>query len=127
MREKYFLSPILSDEEFEFFHKKFLSDPTFQIARIRFPLKGIQLDSDNVGLDENGNEITGEYIWTRDTWNILHELSKVDSSDFNFETKRGINLVIKKINGKGFGIATEEKYQCINGKWYLIYYKSIDL
>ena len=95
--------------EFESIYEKFITDSIFQIAHIKFPVKGCYSDYD------------GDIEWTRDKWNfmqtkiekVIKETSdsiivKQDTSNFSF----GLYCL-------DCGFSFEMEFNKFNDTWYL--------
>jgi len=99
----------IKDEDFEVFLDKFNSDSTFQTSRINFPIKTIQLDTEN--LKEN----TIEYNQSN------YHLSKIDKQSKYYKIEKVIMSDSAKVYLKGIdnGIYIEFFFFKKNGIWKL--------
>ena len=104
------------DESFDSFYDRFHEDPDFQISRVSFPLEGEYVT------------IEGGEPWTREEWE-LHKQKVTDISDPEYDTEinRKDTEVIDKVWLRDSGFSIERRFQKINGKWYLVYYESVNL
>ncbi len=94
-------------EDFDVFYERFHIDSSFQMSRLRFPLKGT---------DEFAKE------WTPKNWALLKgKIFDVDTAMFKVDFKKTDTEFMQKawINSSGF--MTECKFELIEGKWYLVY------
>lgn len=113
------------DISFNKFYEKFVMDRSFQLSRIKFPLKGKYLDGETISLDDTASNL--DYTWNRDNWDLIKKVEKLDESLYNFKQIETDTLVVRKIEGKGVGFKFEETYKKIDHKWYLVYLVSFDL
>lgn len=104
-------------ENFDSFYKRFHSDSSFQYARIKFPLRGINTDESDEG-------DTLDYYWRRENW-VLHRLP--DLNKVKVEAVKSDTLVREKITTDDPGFYFEREFTRIGGKWYLTYYADINL
>lgn len=110
-----------NSENFNEFYSKFHSDSLFQVERITFPLKGYKRTT-----DDDPEKIDSVYYWQKNTWE-MHKNITIDSSVFKEEKVVNNNLIIHRVSIPNSGFLIERHFQLINGKWYLIYYKDIDI
>lgn len=104
-----------SGENFETFYDKFMTDSTFQISRIPFPIEGIPENPTDLDL------INGFY-WTQDNWDMQLELD-YESQGFERELIDKGALKVEFIRVPGLaGMEFERRFMLMDGKWNLIYY-----
>lgn len=105
-------------EDFEVFYERFMTDSTFQLSRIEFPLEGLPTGADSATL-HNG------YYWTEDNWTI-HQ--KVDYAAMGYD--RIVDetpMLIKETFVDGRGVGGQRRFALKGGKWYLIYFASLNI
>ncbi len=103
-------------EDFQTFYTKFLKDGAFQLSRIQFPLDG--------DISEDGRMISDKI--EKEDWELLiGSIYDVDTTEYRVEIKEDPKDVFHRIYIPDSGIDIVSKYQNINNKWYLVYYKSI--
>lgn len=120
-------------KDFAEFSKKFYSDSLFQISSINFPLKG----SYNIAVPITEKNAMGDSIisdWKKKDWRMItnnyfpNNEGKVviDNSNYIREIKiRTKSAVIRTyIQDSGFEVI--EKYAFRKGKWYLVYFSSMN-
>lgn len=107
-------APKIFCENFEIFHEKFITDSTFQMSRIQFPLKGLPAGADKVHF-ENG------YYWTKENWDI-HIKTDYEAEGYKLELITRPSYVTETLVHPD-GFALERRFMRMeNHKWYLIYY-----
>lgn len=102
-------SDIIQDEDFENFFERFNNDSIFQVSRVDFPIKVIELDTDNLKEDTLELNQTNYYF---------QEIAK-ESRDYNIEksiSKDSTKIILKGIDN---GIYKEIFFFMDNGKWKL--------
>ena len=106
---------------FSSFYKKFLSDSSFQMTRINFPL-----DGENVyGYGEND-----VLYWTKDNWikyGGVRNIYEIDKSRYSVEINESEHEVIHYYFIENSGFSIEYKYAKIKGEWFLVYLSIIDV
>ena len=96
-------------ENFDEFYQKFLSDNSFQLERVQFPLRGSKIV--DIGEEEQ---------WTKDDWQYLEgDINEVDKSIFDVEIIVEDNKVTHKVSVPNSGFQMREIYELIDNKWYL--------
>jgi len=112
--------PILAQEKPENFNEfvfKFLTDSTFQVHRIRFPLLTARLNLETLSLDT--------LVESRISWRFLgnphpNENSRMQIYD-NFErVLRQTGERVVSFEGIENGIDSSLYFKLIKGKWYLV-------
>lgn len=102
-------------EDFKTFYPKFLKEESFQLSRINFPLEG--------EIVEEGLEVSP--IQKKD-WNMLQgSVYEVDRNEYKVEIQEDSTEVYHRIYIEDSGVDIGMRYKRIEGKWYLIYYRSI--
>lgn len=106
----------LEVEDFDTFYEKFLTDSTFQMSRINFPLQGWSSNADSLQLAEG-------FFWKKSEWAVHKKVG--NENDF----KRHMNVsdvLIKEIfymNVSNGNIGYERRFMVNEkGEWYLIFY-----
>ena len=102
-------------EDFKTFYTKFLQDEHFQLSRINFPLDG---------------EIVEDVLETspiqKTDWKMVRiSVYEIDRNEYKVEIEEDSTHVHHRIYVEDSGIDIDLKYKQIEGKWYLVYYKSI--
>ena len=106
-------------EDFENFNKKFHSDKNFQMSRIKFPIKGELITTEE--------SITK---WTEKNWQFVNrQVTLGEWKDNGLEHKliKTENEVFEKIWVENAGFSLERKFQLIENKWYLVMYKEVSV
>lgn len=96
-----------ADEDFDAFEEKFVSNPRFQMLRIKF---------ENLGYNGEGEK------WTQENWSIFKNKpsSMQHSSEYKYEQKLSETLCVQRIWIPDSEFTLEYTYFKINGKWYLV-------
>lgn len=103
-------------EDFDVFYDRFHQDRQFQMERVQFPLEGRNVDAD------------GERSWTRDTWEMhKQKVTAISEPGYDTEIIRKQNEVTDKVKLRDSGFYAERHFEKIRGKWYLVYYESVNL
>lgn len=112
-------------EDFETFYKRFISDPEFQLTRVKFPSPVMILNLETAGEDTM-------YV-SKDEWEFsnyeIGEPHKIIIYD-NFDRKnsgknKNTGERVVSFVGTNNGINYHIYFKLMNGKWYLV--KTIDL
>lgn len=104
------------DEPFDAFYDQFHSDAEFQLSRVQFPLEG-----ELVSID-------GGEPWTKEDWEPhLQKVTEISDPDYDTELVKKDNEVIDKVWLRDSGFSIERRFQKIKGKWYLVYYQTVNL
>ncbi|MEL6988987.1 MAG: hypothetical protein AAGK97_14335 [Bacteroidota bacterium] len=104
---------------FKAFYKTFLSDSSFQMSSISFPLEGIP----NVQEVENAED----FKWEKESWK-LHKALNDPHDEFLTEFKSlGDNLVVEVIKHKTYALKMERRFAKTSEGWKLIYYQDFNL
>lgn len=117
---KYFSNNRASEvEDFDTFLERFLTDETFQMSRINFPLQGLPKEVDSLAASKG-------FFWQEKDWD-MHK--KVDYESLGLERKliRGGKFLIREVLLHPQGVGYERRFM-INkeGKWFLIYYSDVN-
>jgi hypothetical protein len=96
-----------STESFETFYEKFVSDDSFQLERVKFPVKG-----------ENITDYDESEQWTADNWIYLDHIDDSDK-ELTVETDETESRVDHKIYLPNSGFSVSYSFELIDGKWYL--------
>lgn len=102
-------------EDFKAFYAKFLVDDNFQLSRINFPLEG-EIVEENIDVSP---------IQKTDWSMIRGSVYEVDRNEYSVEIEEDSTQVHHRVYIEDSGVDIDMKYKRIDGKWYLIYYKSI--
>lgn len=103
-------------ENFDAFYEQFHEDSAFQMKRITFPLEGRYVD------------IEGEKKWSRQDWEMHRQkVTAISEPDYDTEIIRKDDVVIDKVKLKDSGFYVERRFELKKGKWYLVYYESVNL
>lgn len=105
------------EEKFADFDKRFHSDSLFQISRIVFPLKGGIID----GFDRKS--------WLKKDWQMIKipVIKTTVGSDYKLQTSFNDTLVTEKVWIESSGFSFERHFKNIEGKWFLIFCKDVNL
>lgn len=106
------------DESFDQFFDRFHADSAFQMSRIQFPLPG--LDTDKMEMEDT------VYHWTPDKWELHHDFN-LDTTDYIVEKNISDSLAVEKIYLENSGFIVERTFKKIDGMWFLVYFKNINL
>lgn len=104
-------------EEFDDFYDNFLSDQTYQLERIQFPLRG----KSPLPGDQNP-----DFRWERADW-VIHKPIDTKSTGFRSEwVQLGDGLMVEKITNENQSYGMERRFARLgDGEWYLIYYAAL--
>lgn len=93
-------------EDFDQFYSKFHKDGTFQISRLKYPLKG-------------HNDLGKK--WTKNNWMLMKgTIYDVDKTQFKVEYKKTDTSFYQKVWIDGSGFKSEHRFELIEKKWYLV-------
>ena len=106
-----------ADEGFDTFYDRFMTDSTFQLERIRFPLPGQKFT-------EQIEDST--YQWSREGWQMLSE-PQIDAAHFTRNLAVTDTLATDEIAGKNSGFYFKMVYRPVKRKWHLVYMVDRDL
>ncbi|WPP48856.1 hypothetical protein [Catalinimonas niigatensis] len=98
-------------ENFDVFYEKFLSDSSFQMERIQFPLPGIKTIED---------EEDSTYQWTKEEWVMLKE-PDLEGTEFKRNLQVSDTLATDEIFTENAGFYFKMVYEPIKRKWHLVY------
>ena len=102
-------------EDFSIFYERFLTDSTFQLSRINFPLEGLPASADKA-------DFMNGYYWTADKWDIHIKIDyEADGYTRNMTELDGYIREIL-VHSQGWGL--ERRFMQVDGKWNLIYYSA---
>jgi hypothetical protein len=97
-------------ENFDTFYNKFHSDSLFQMARIKFPLEGQNID---------GFKKTK---WVKANWIMLKtKIYDVDTTKFITNYKKSKTDFIAQCHTEDSGFSSEYRFKIIKNKWHLVY------
>ncbi|MEQ9304522.1 MAG: hypothetical protein RJQ14_11480 [Marinoscillum sp.] len=104
------------DESFDEFYERFHEDEDFQIQRVRFPLEGEYVS------------IEGGEPWTKEDWEPhVQKVTDISDPDYDTEIIKKEQEVIDKVQLRDSGFSIERKFRLIEGKWFLVYYQTVNL
>ena len=97
-------------EDFDKFYDKFHADSTFQMSRIKFPLKGASTNLDT------------STPWTPQNWQMLRtRIYDVDKSQYKVKYSKTETSFTQKVWVEGAGFCNECRFELVDGKWFLVY------
>lgn len=108
---------IAISESFEEFYEKFHSDSSFQMNRIKFPLKGYNYDETYSPISEIDYS---NYEWKKSEWEIHSKPIASDSLKVERIVKK--EEVEEVITIPNSGTEIVRKFTLIDGKWFLVFY-----
>lgn len=108
-------SDVIQAEDFEEFYQKFITDESFQLSRIEFPLDGYETDSDTTIYWDSPAD------WTFLTGSVYD----VDTTEYKVEITYSPIRVVHKIYIEDSGFGATLEYELQDGKWYLVMYDSM--
>lgn len=101
-------------EDFDAFYEKFMTDSTFQMSRINFPLQGWSSNADSLTLADG-------FYWQKSDWNI-HKKTNYEEGGYKQDLLKSDVLVKETLYMKGVNIGYERRFMVdTNGKWFLIF------
>lgn len=104
------------DEPFDSFYTQFHEDVDFQLSRIQFPLEGELVNID------------GGEPWIKEEWEPhVQKVTDITDPEYDTEIIRTEELVTDKVWLRDAGFSVERRFQKIDGKWYLVYYQTVNL
>ena len=104
------------DESFDTFYDQFHADTAFQLSRVKFPLEGEYVTID------------GGESWTWDGWEPhVEKVTDISDPEYDTEITRKDTEVIDKVWLRDSGFSVERRFQKIKGRWYLVYYETVNL
>jgi len=99
-----------SIEDFSGFYDRFHTDSSFQISRIKFPLKEMNID------------VTNKKEWTKDNWPLMKtRIYDIDTTQFKIEYKKTDNAFTQKFWLEDSDFSSEYRFELIGNKWFLVY------
>lgn len=103
-------------ENFDKFYTKFHKDSLFQLSRVKFPLKGSQVNAH------------GTTNWSKEKWLMIKaKASEVDKKLYNVKTSFKGDSYFEGVYCKDCPFTFEMEYKLVNGKWFLVYLQENDL
>ncbi|WKN42539.1 hypothetical protein [Tunicatimonas pelagia] len=100
-----------ASENFQDFYQRFLTDSTFQMKRVQFPLPGERVTAD---IQDS------TYQWQRTDWVMLKEFD-LDSTQFKRDLSVTDTLATDEIYTPGAGFYFKMVFEPIRRKWHLVY------
>lgn len=98
-------------EDFSEFYQQFLTDSSFQMQRVQFPLPGQKITAEVQD---------SSYQWTEDEWIMLKEF-ELDPTQFERNLQVTDTLATDEIYTPGAGFYFKMVFEPIKRKWYLVY------
>jgi hypothetical protein len=112
---KYSNSQTIEVEDFDTFYERFLTDSTFQMSRINFPLQGLPTNADST-------DFAAGFNWEARNWDIHKKVDYVELGYQREVQKISEYLTTETlINPQGYGVRRRFKVNT-EGEWFLIYY-----
>ena len=106
-------------EAFAEFYEQFFADTTFQKSRIRFPLKGRNVDAENV----EQQDPEGPFYWTEENWSPLYRPKLQSQWKEKWEESKGRRTYHIYLPNSGASLKLVFALQ--RKKWYLVYFSSV--
>ncbi len=100
-------------EDFNTFYAHFLSDSTFQMSRITFPLPGINPTATE-------GEEDSVYYWQKEDWIMLTK-PELDTTLYERKLTVTDTLATDEIFMDDAGFYFKTMYKPVEKKWYLVY------
>ena len=98
-------------EDFQDFYQRFLTDNSFKMQRIQFPLPGERVSAE-------GQDAT--YRWTKDEWIMLKDF-ELDTTQYKRNLQVTDTLAVDEIFTPGAGFYFKMVFEPVKRKWYLVY------
>ncbi len=117
------------EESFSKFESLFFTDESFQLSRIKFPLRGTSTDYvfDETTASATQNDTfsiqNGKFFWNKAGWIKLNRFDN-SSKDFKMEQIVSENRVTQIIKGTDSDFTITIEFAKIKGKYFLVYYSS---
>lgn len=119
-------------ETFDDFYKRFYSDSTFQISRVRFPLEGTNSDYEDLGEIKYKNYENDEiliknkkFFWKKSGWRYLKTIKNQGDFGYNKKIESNGRITQEELYIEGTGYMNIRQFKQIDDKWWLIYYASL--
>ena len=98
-------------QDFEIFYDKFITDPIYQISKVKFPIKGVYADYE------------GEKEWTKETWPFMKwDLRKeIKNTEDSISIEQSENRLFFGTYCGGCGFSFEMAFDKIENDWFLTY------
>jgi len=100
-----------ASEDFQGFYQRFLTDSSFQMKRVQFPLPG---ERATVEIQDTA------YRWKRADWIMLKDFD-LDSTQFKRNLSVTDTLATDEIYTPGAGFYFKMVFEPIQRKWHLVY------
>ncbi len=98
-------------ENFDAFYESFLTDSTFQMERVQFPLQGLRF----------GEEEDSTHTWFREEWIMLRK-PQLEGTEFERNLLvMGDTLATDEIMLKNSGFYFKMVFEPVKKKWHLVY------
>ena len=104
-------------EDFQVFYRRFYSDSTFQVSRIKFPLSGKWGNIIDLGEKRELYDST----WTKDNWTMAKAPDYSDRA-FTYKISYRLDTVLDQTYVTHSTFSISKFFILDNGKWYLKVY-----
>jgi Domain of unknown function (DUF4348) len=117
---------VISDEntglatDFSQFYERFLSDSTYQMQHIQFPLAGVPMDSDSSSAQ------LGNYYYDAATWKLHRPMTFKDTYFKRTITMPLPNIVQETVQDTVTKYAIMRRFAKTDKEWMLIYYMNMN-
>lgn len=117
---KYSNNSTIEVEDFDTFYERFLTDSTFQMSRINFPLQGLPANADSTHFATGFN-------WEAQNWDIHKKIDYVELGYQRELQKNSEYLVTETLTSpQGYGVQRRFMVNA-KGEWFLIYYAALNI
>ena len=100
-----------ANEDFREFYQRFLTDSSFQLQRVQFPLPGEKVSAETQD---------STYRWTEDEWIMLQEF-ELDTTQYKRDLHVTDTLAVDEIYTPGAGFYFKMVFEPVKRKWHLVY------
>jgi hypothetical protein len=118
-------------ETFDNFYKKFYSDSTFQLSRVKFPLNGnnsVYENAEDGKMKDFENDTifikNNKFFWKKKGWAFLKTLEKQGDFGYKKRIEKKADIMREDIYSDNSEDRLIRDFKQIDGKWMLIYYGS---
>jgi len=95
-------------EDFQTFYQQFISDISFQMERIHFPVDGKYYSEDET------------YTWSKNNWlPIIKDVKNIDTNELKVEITKTDEKVTHFVYIPNSGFSVKYSFELIDGKWFL--------
>jgi Domain of unknown function (DUF4348) len=106
--------------EFSQFYDRFLSDSTYQMQHIQFPLAGVPMDSDSLTAQ------LGNYYWDAATWKLHKPMNFKDTYFKRTITMPLPNVIQETVQDTMTKYAIMRRFTKTDKEWMLIYFMNMN-